>query len=104
MCERIETRRTRKSIESEITKFRRRIQQEEPHAAERDGVVKSYTEKMEHYKKTMAAIRGHKTSLKVTSVLSQAFCKRWGEVVVSDPWTFHKDSEFFQQVCCCVVV
>ena len=65
VCERIETRRSRKSIESEISKFRRRIQQEEPHAAERDGVARSYTEKMELYQKTMATIRGHRAALKV---------------------------------------
>ena len=65
VCDRIETRRTRKSIESEIGKFRRRIQQEEPHTAEREKVVKDYTDKVELYQKTMEAIRSHRTALKV---------------------------------------
>ena len=65
VCERIETRRSRKSVESEISKLRRRIQQEEPHAAEKDGVAKKYLEKMELYEKTMATIRGHRAALKV---------------------------------------
>ncbi|CAI7997627.1 Structural maintenance of chromosomes protein 6 [Geodia barretti] len=64
VCERIETRRSRKSVESEISKLRRRIQQEEPHAAEKDGVAKNYLEKMELYEKTMATIRGHRAALK----------------------------------------
>ena len=65
VCERIETRRTRKSIESEIGKLKHRIQQEEPQASEKEAVVQEYTSKIKLFQKTKKTVREHKTALKV---------------------------------------
>ena len=65
MCERIETRRSRKSIETEISKLKRRVQQEEPQASEKDAVEQEYVSKIELFKKTMDTICAHKTALMV---------------------------------------
>lgn len=65
MCERIETTRSRKSIETEISKLKRRIQQEEPQASEKDAVGEAYINKVELYKKTMETVRANKVALKV---------------------------------------
>lgn len=70
VCERIETRRSCKSIETEISKLKRHIQREEPHIDEKEAVAQEYTTKIDLYRKTMKSIREHKMALKVKSRLS----------------------------------
>lgn len=67
VCERIETRRNRKSIETEISKLKRHIQREEPQIDEKEAVAQEYTTKIDLYRKTMKAVREHKLALKVRS-------------------------------------
>ena len=67
----METRRTCKSIESEIGKFRQQIQREEPQAAEMEAVAREYTDKVELYQRTMENIRSNKKSLRVCLTYSQ---------------------------------
>lgn len=65
VCERIETRRNRKSIETEISKLKRHIQREEPQIDEKEAVAQEYTTKIDQFRKTMKSIREHKLALKV---------------------------------------
>ena len=62
----METRRSRKSLETETNRLKRRIEQEEPQMAEKEAVEREYTDKVEQYQKTMKVVREHTMALKVS--------------------------------------
>lgn len=66
VCARVETDRSRKSIQSEIDKLRKRIDEELPQQAEQDKITEQYMEAMQRYERTSDAIRNEQTALKVT--------------------------------------
>lgn len=68
VCERIKTERSRKSIQTEIAKLKRYIEQELPQVAERDEIENCYIEAMELFEKTKDAIDGEKKALEVSIV------------------------------------
>lgn len=65
VCPRIETDRSRQSIQSEADKLKRRIAQELPDQAEQDEVESQYVEAMERFTKTKQAIKNERKALKV---------------------------------------
>lgn len=67
VCQPITTKRSRKSIQTEIDKLRRYIDRELPQLAEREEVEEQYLEAMGLYKKTVEAIEGEERALNVSS-------------------------------------
>ena len=65
-CERVKTKRKRKEVESEITKFKKFIEKQLPRIEEQDLIRQQYSEAMEKYKETMALIKKEWTALKVS--------------------------------------
>ena len=64
-CERIATDRSHKSIQTEIAKLRRYIEQELPQLAERDAIEERYIEAMKLFKNSKKAILNEKLALRV---------------------------------------
>ena len=65
-CPRIETKRRRKEVESELRKLKSFIEKQQPQAEEQDLIRQQYTEAMELWKETMAKIKQQKKALKVS--------------------------------------
>ena len=62
----IDTKRTRKNIQSEIDKLKKILDQRLPQLAEREEVEKEYLEAMDQYRTTAELIAGEENALKVT--------------------------------------
>ena len=65
-CPRIETKRRRKDVESEIRKLKSFIEKQQPRIEEQDQIRKEYTEAMELFQETMSKIHQQKKALKVS--------------------------------------
>ena len=64
----IKTKRSRKSIQSEIDKKKRHIELKLPQLAEREEIERQYLEAMGAYEKTDETIRGEEHALKVNLI------------------------------------
>ena len=64
-CERINTTRKSKMVESEIKKMKKFIEDRQPRLEEQDAIRQQYTEAMERWKEAMTKIKQQRTALRV---------------------------------------
>ena len=64
-CDRIETKRRRKEVESELKKLKSFIEKQQPRIEEQESIRQEYNDAMELYKETMAKIKQQRKALKV---------------------------------------
>ncbi len=90
----IDTKRTRKSIQSEIDKKKKHLDRQLPQLAEREAVEKAYLEAMDQYKSTAELITGEEDALKV-SVVVVSCCFRPKQVALAplNLYTVRKSSQ-----------
>ena len=65
-CARIETKRKRKEVESELRKLKSFIEKQQPRAEEQDLIRQEYSDAMELLEETIAKIKQQKKALKVS--------------------------------------
>jgi len=65
----IDTKRSRKNIQSEIDKLKKHLDKRLPQLAEREEVEREYLEAMDQYKTTAELIAGEEDALKVNTLL-----------------------------------
>ena len=87
-CERINTRRKRKEVESEIRKLKRFIEERQPRIEEQDSIRQQYSEAMEKLKEAMALIKKEKVALKVCTHIYKLllpYFKKFGPLIIRHP-------------------